>query len=143
MNRPQLLSRWHTNALVRYFVVGIWNTLFGVILLYALFFIFDKKNYEYELFVTYILGTAQSYSTQRILVWRSTASRRSEFTRFAVASIIQYILNAITLYVAVDLLKIPPNYGALPIILIVALAFYFVNRKMVFRMHSKSENLAN
>ena len=139
MNKSELLFRWRTNSLIRYLVVGIWNTLFGVILLYTLFFLFNKKYYEYELFTTYVLGTAQSYSTQRLLVWKSSASRQSEFTRFAFASILQYVLNAVMLFFAVHVLKIDVNYAAFPITIIVACLFYFVSRKLVFKIQNKRQ----
>jgi len=133
MKKLELRSKWRTNSLLRYLVVGSWNTLFGVILLYLLFFLFNNKFYEYELCATYVLGTAQSYTTQRLVVWKSSTSPKTEILRFVVASISQYILNALMLYFAVHGLKLKPTYAALPIMLTIAFGFYFVNRNIVFR----------
>lgn len=133
MKKIELRSKWHTNSLIRYLVVGIWNTFFGVVVLYALFFFFNNKFYEYELGATYFFSTAQSYTSQRLLVWKSSTSPKTEFSRFVIASISQYMLNAVLLYFAVHVLKSNPAYAALPILLTITCGFYFVNKNIVFR----------
>lgn len=133
MKKINLRSKWHTNSMIRYLIVGAWNTLFSVILVYVLFFFFNNKYYEYELGATYVLSTAQSYTTQRLVVWKSSTPPKKEFSRFVAATISQYILNAMLLYFAVHSLKLRPTYAALPIILFITCGFYFVNRNIVFR----------
>src|ERR1700693_5896647 len=133
MRKMELRSKWQSNSVLRYLVVGAWNTLFGVILLYVLFFFFNTKFYEYELGATYILSTAQSYTTQRLVVWKSSTPPRTEFLRFLLASISQYILNATMLFFSVHGLKLKPAYAALPIVLLITFVFYFVNRNIVFK----------
>ena len=141
MMKLELRSKWHTNSILRYLVVGSWNTLFGVILLYVLFFFFNNKFYEYELCATYVLSTAQSYTTQRLVVWKSSTAPKAEFSRFVASTISQYIINSVMLYFAVHGLKLKPTYAALPIMLTIAFGFYFVNRNLVFR--AKSTNPIN
>jgi len=119
--------------MLRYLVVGGWNTLFSATLLYVLFFFFNTKYYEYELGATYVLSTAQSYATQRLVVWKSSTSPKTEFSRFVVAIISQYLLNATALYFAVHTLKLKPAHAALPILFMITCGFYFVNRNIVFR----------
>ena len=133
MKKIELRSTWRTNSVIRYLVVGTWNTFFGIALLYALFFFFNNKYYEYELCATYVLGTAQSYTTQRLLVWKSSTSHKTEFSLFILSAISQYVLNAIMLYFAVHYLEVYPTYAALPIVLILTCGFYFVNKNIVFR----------
>jgi len=137
MKKIELRSKWRTNSMLRYLVVGGWNTLFSVTLLYVLFFFFNTKFYEYELGATYVLSTAQSYATQRLVVWKSSTSPKTEFSRFIVAVIFQYLLNAATLYFAVHGLKLNPTYAALPILLTITFVFYFVNRNLVFTKKDK------
>jgi len=133
MKKIKWRSTWHTNSVLRYLVVGAWNTLFSVTLLYVLFFFFNNKFYEYELGTTYVLSTAQSYATQRLVVWKTSTSPKVEFSRFVVATISQYILSSAILYFAVHGLKLTPTFAALPIMLTLAFGFYFVNRNLVFR----------
>ena len=133
MKKKQWSSKWRTNSMLRYLVVGAWNTLFSVTLLYVLFFFFNNKFYEYELGATYLLGTVQSYITQRLVVWKSSTSPKTEFSRFVTATILQYILNSVILYFAVHGLKLKPTHAALPIMLTITCGFYFVNRNIVFR----------
>ena len=142
MMKIEFGEKWRTNFWLRYLVVGIWNTAFSVTFLYLLFFLFDNKFYEYEFAATYIICTAQSYTTQRLIVWKSSTSPKAEFSRFIVATISQYLLNSIVLYIAVNDLKLKPTYSALPIMLTITCGFYFVNRNIVFRTH-KVENGKN
>lgn len=136
MKKIEWRSKWHANSVLRYLVVGAWNTLFSVIFLYTLFFFFNNKYYEYEFGVTFVISTAQSYITQRLVVWKSSTSPKSEFSRFFVSTSLQYILNSIMLYFAVHDLKLKPTYAALPILLIITCGFYFVNRNLVFRRNA-------
>ncbi len=138
MKKIEWRLKWNTNSVLRYLIVGLWNTLFSVILLYALFFFFNTKLYEYELAVTFVLSIAQSYTTQKLLVWKSSTSPKSEFSRFFIATSSQYILNSTMLYFAVHGLKLKPTYAALPITLILTCGFYFVNRSLVFRKNEGS-----
>ena len=126
-------SSWKTTPIFRYLLVGMWNALFSVILLYLLFYLFSSQYYEYELGINFLISTAQSYITQRLFVWGSSASRKREFVRFLASTSSQYMLNATALYLAVHGLKFQPKYSALPIMLVVTCSFYFVNRNFVFR----------
>ena len=137
VNREKLKLIWHKHHVVRYFFVGSWNALFSIVFLYILFYFFDNKYYEYELAVTFIVSAAQSYATQRILVWKSSTSPKAEFLRFLAAVGLQYILNSVALYLAVDVYKIKPILAALPIMLVVISVFFFVNRNLVFKRSNK------
>lgn|GEM_PF-1080582 len=133
MTFEMIRSSWRTNSIFRYLLVGMWNALFSVILLYVLFYMFSSKYYEYELGINFILSTVQSYTTQRVFVWSSSGSRKLEFPRFFAATSAQYALNAIALFLAVHFFKLQPKYAALPIMLSVTCCFYFVNRNLVFK----------
>jgi len=133
MNRKELLSKWQTNYVLRYLFVGAWNTTFSVTLLYVLFYFFNNKFYEYEFCIAYVLSTAQSYTTQKVLVWKSSTSPKVEFSRFFIATILQYLLNAVMLYFAVQGLKLKPTVVALPIMVTITFGFYFVYKNIVFR----------
>lgn len=134
MDKMKLQSKWRANPLLRYFVVGSWNTLFSIVLLYALFFFFNNRNYEYELGITFVISTGQSYTTQRFVVWKSSAAPRTEFSRFFTGAVVQYIINAVVLYIFVHLFNLTSIYVALPTMLTVICGFYFVNKNLVFRV---------
>jgi len=126
------LAKWKNNSIFRYLVVGSWNTLFSVTLLYLLFYLFDNRYYEYEFGVSFLISTPQSYMTQKKFVWKSSTSPKGEFPRFVTAIVSQYLFNAVLLYLAVHLLKFKPAYCALPIMLTLTCGFYFVNKHIVF-----------
>jgi len=136
MKIVNLRLKWQSNLVLRYLAVGSWNTLFSITILYILFFLFNNKFYEIELGVTFALSTVQSYFTQRLFVWKSSTSPKSEFSRFLIAVLFQYALNSTLLYILVNDLNLRPSYVALPIMVSVTCVFYFVNRNIVFKMKS-------
>ena len=142
MKKLESRVKWHTNSMLRYLIVGAWNAVFSATLLYVLFFFFSNKFYEYELFATYALSTMQSYTTQRLVVWKSSNSPKTEFSRFVVAIITQYVIISLILYIAVHDLNFKPTYAALPILLTITGGFYFVNRNIVFST-DKRKNKTN
>ena len=133
MKAANLIRRWNASPAMRYVVVGSWNTIFSAGFLYLLFFVFDNKYYEYELALTFAISTFQSYTTQRLIVWKSISSGTNQLVRFSVSTVCQYFANSILLYVAVHSLKFQPKYSALPILLGLTCAFYFVNKNIVFK----------
>lgn len=137
MKKFKFHIQWHSNSALRYMVIGSWNTLFSVALLYLLFYLLNSKYYEYELAITFALSTAQSYATQRRWVWKSTTSRKIEFPRFLAATGVQYLLNSIFLFLAVHVFHLKPTVSALPIIVMLTVISYFINRNVVFQRTEK------
>jgi putative flippase GtrA len=68
MRNLALNLKWQTNSVLRYLVVGMWNTVFSVGILYFLFYLFNSRFYELELAATFVISTTQSYTTQRLVV---------------------------------------------------------------------------
>lgn len=141
MDKMKLQSKWRANPLLRYFVVGTWNTLFSIFLLYALFFFFNNRYYEYELGITFVVSTGQSYITQRFVVWKSSSSPKAEFLRFFTGTIVSYIINSVSLYIFVHSFNFKPSHVALPLLLVITCGFYFVNRNIVFKVKSDKKRL--
>ena len=133
MNIDLLKRKWDNNPIVRYVIVGAWNTIFSIILLYALFFLFTSKHYELELAITFIISTGQSFVTQRIFVLQSSGVVKSELTRFFVGTGSQYILNSLSLYLLNREFHMTPSSAALPLLLVITCCFYFVNKHLVFK----------
>ena len=134
MKLKLVLEKWNSNPGLRYLVIGAWNTVFSLVLLYSFFYVFTNKYYEYELGLTYLLSTVQSYRSQKRIVWKSRIPSRSEFLRFIIGAISQYLLNSLFLYLAVHDFNMPPGLVALPVVLSVTGCFYFVNKHLVFRV---------
>ena len=139
MKKLNLKSRWNASSVLRYLVVGTWNTLFSASLIYLLLFLSNNKYYEYDVALAFILSTGQSFFTQRKVVWKSSKAPHSEFLRFFVGVIAQYLLTSILLFLGVHKLDLKPTTIALPILITVTTGFYFFNRKIVFKTHKIDE----
>ncbi len=133
MNLKPLKQKWVSSSVIRYLIVGAWNTFFSIAILYILFYLFSSNHYETELGIAFIFSSVQSFSTQRIFVWKSSGMVRSELIRFFVGTGAQYLLNSVSLYVLEREFHVDPSYAALPLILIITSCFYFVNKHIVFK----------
>ena len=104
----QTIIRSYERQGVRYILVGIWNTLFayGMFVLVNFMLVPPLNNVE-GLILASLIGILQSYTTQRVFVWRSREAVKNEFWKFALVSVGQLSANTILLYTFVDLLGLP------------------------------------
>jgi putative flippase GtrA len=128
-----LKQKWNTSAVVRYAIVGVWNVIFAISFLYILFFLCSTKYYQCELAIAFFFSAGQSFISQRKLVWKSTSLVRSELLRFLAGNGAQYLLNSFFLYLLKQKLHLDPKWVALPLLLLIACCFYFVNKHLVFK----------
>jgi len=119
---------------LKYLVVGIWNTAFGVAIFGALLFALeDRAGYVVVLTISSVISVAQSHFAQRKLVWSTSASYSHELVRFSSVYGAQYILNLLLLWIAVDIWAFPVFLSQLVIAGALIVTFYFVNKKWTFR----------
>jgi hypothetical protein len=124
---------WKSNPILRYILVGAWNAMFTIALLYALLFWWGEKYYEMALGTNFIISSIQSYFSQKKLVWKSLDTSKSEIMRFFISAGMQYLLNSSLLFVLVHFLDFHPKKVAFVLMIFVTTFFYFVNKNLVFR----------
>lgn len=119
---------------VRYLIVGIWNTLFGLAVFAALLFALeDITGYVGVLTISMVISVLQSHLTQRIFVWSTSSRYGKELLRFSSVYVAQYILNLSLLWFAVEICSFPVLNSQLFIAAGLIVIFYFVNKKWTFR----------
>jgi len=126
-------SRRGGRFLLRYLVVGTWNTLFGIAVFTALQLAWgDRVNYLVVLSISQVVGVIQAHATQRFLVWRSKAPYLVELGRFGVVYLGSYIANAALLAFSVELLHAPVLPSQYVITVAVVAGTFVANRSWAF-----------
>ena len=125
------LTRIHSVKL-RYVSIGVLNTLFGFGV-YTLIMAFTPKPfYLFALTMATIISGIESYITQRKFVWKSSANTRTEFMKFFLVLLSQFILNSILLFVCVEYFGMEPLSTQYVIGSILIVCTYFAHRQWTF-----------
>ncbi|NOU02711.1 MAG: GtrA family protein [Novosphingobium sp.] len=94
----------------RFGVMGIVNTIFGIIAFPLLYYLLNPLGVNYVLIMTvsYIICILFSYMTNKSIVFKSKSRGFMEFLRFASYYLIAYVVNLITLPFCVEVLHWSP-----------------------------------
>ncbi|MBY0429272.1 MAG: GtrA family protein [Alphaproteobacteria bacterium] len=127
--------QWVTTprSISMFLLVGIFNTLVGVLLFPLLHWMFGEHvAFDLLLAVSYVLCTLSSFLLHKYVTFKSKGSAVTEGIKFAALSGFTYVLNLIILHLVVPLL--PWNKVLIQTIIAVALQAgnYFGMNRLVF-----------
>ena len=130
-----LLKKAWTIRLIRYIIVGAWNSVFGLALLFWMkIYIFKNTNLFLVFTCSSLISTSQSFMTHRFFIWKSNAALRREVIRFFVVSVSTFLINLLLLLLLVDVLHLPLIACQLCLTLSIALFVYLMLGSWVFRV---------
>ena len=118
---------------LRYLIVGIWNTFFGIGIFYLLLKLFAGTDYQTLLFICFIIANLQSHFTQRVLVWKSEEYFFSELTRFFTGATGSFFINLLLLTISVDFLGYSIFLSQVVLMIVITLLNYFFQKHVVFK----------
>ena len=126
----------NTNTLkARYFIVGLWNTVFGLALFLLLLKVFSYLNYSMLLVCSFLISTAQSHFTQRRLVWKSKANYPKELLKFLGGTSGTFLINLLALPLLVEVLNWPVYRSQTLLVICLTILGYFYQKYHVFKPH--------
>lgn len=91
---------------IKYLLVAMWNTIFGIGLYSALIYIFSDKYYLLIGIITNIIAVTFAYILYKLFVFKTKGHIIAEYIRFWSVYLISSLLGIFLLYVLVDLLHI-------------------------------------
>lgn len=127
--------REETSAVkIRFLIIGIWNTLFGL----AAFALADvtigrTAGYVGSLTVMFAVAIPQAHLAQRLWVWGNNGPYLPELFRFSWVYLVAYVANLILLAFAVEVLKSATLPSQVVISGLIAVATYVIHRSWTFR----------
>jgi putative flippase GtrA len=123
-----------SSSQVRYLVVGVWNTLFGLAVFAALWRLLDGViGYGLVLLVCQVIATVQAHWAQRRFVWLSDGKFWPELGRFSMVYVAAYFANLGLLALCVEVLEWPVLPSQVGVTMLMVVLTYGVNRAWTFR----------
>jgi putative flippase GtrA len=126
---------------IRFFFIGIWNTIFGYLayisLDYLLTFVFQKRYIAYmtAAILANIISTVNAFLFHKHITFQSTVRGKGviiEFFKFYSTYTVTNILGLLLLPVFVEVLKIDPKISGALLIPVVAIISYFGHSRFSF-----------
>jgi putative flippase GtrA len=121
---------------LRYLIVGIWNTFFGIGIFYLLLELFAGTDYQTVLFICFIIANLQSHFTQRVLVWKSQEHYFPELTRFFAGATGSFFINILLLTISVDFLGYSIFLSQAVLTIVLTVLNYFFQKYAVFKSNN-------
>lgn len=127
---------------IRFFLVGIWNAVFGylVFVLLDTFFshVFQKRYYAYMAAITFaqIISVVNAYVFHKNITFKSNARNSAmivEFFRFSMTYIVAFCFIVLFLPIFVELLHLTPQIAGAALLLITTAISYLGHSRFSFR----------
>ena len=129
---------------IRFFFIGIWNTIFGYVayisLDYLFAMVFQKRYVAYmaAAILSNIIATISAFLFHKHITFQSTVRGKGiiiEFIKFYSTYTVTNILGLALLPVFVEVFKIDPKIAGALLIPIVAVVSYFGHSRFSFKQH--------
>ena len=145
MSRSRLpaLEQWvqQQHALLRFVVVGVWNTLFGYAIYFGVLYGLQtqlpwvSKPYLWAMTVAQVVGVVNAYFAHRRVTFseQRAAHGKMEFLRFSLVYLATLLVGFVVMPVLVEVLYIRPDIAGIVNILLATLLSYIAHRKFTFR----------
>ena len=126
---------------IRFFVIGVWNTIFGYLVYisldYLFTFVFQKRYLAYmtAAVLANIIATISAFLFHKHITFKSTVKGKGviiEFFKFYSMYAVTNILGFALLPFFVEVLKIDPKIAGALLIPVVAIISYFGHSKFSF-----------
>ncbi|WP_417665696.1 GtrA family protein [Pseudidiomarina sp.] len=124
------MKRVIENELVRFILVGAFNTLIGYGVFYILFTYFQLTPYISNAF-GYIAALIVAFGLSKQFVFRSTY-QKGMVTKFIVAFLISFALNQFVLLLMIEYSQLAPEIAQILAMASYTLIFYLLNKYFVF-----------
>lgn len=122
------------NQILRYLLVGGWNTFFGACI-YALLYrwLGSHMHYLLVLIPANVLAITNAYLGYKIIVFKTRGNYWREYLRCYAVYGGMMVFNAILLYVLVTLIKLRPPVANVFCVLTTTVVAYFSHKHFSFR----------
>jgi len=126
---------------IRFFFIGVWNTIFGYLVYisldYLFTFVFQKRYLAYmtAAILANIIATISAFFFHKHITFKSTVRGKGviiEFFKFYSMYTVTNILGLVLLPFFVEVLKIDPKISGALLIPIVAIISYFGHSRFSF-----------
>jgi len=119
---------------LRFLIVGVWNTVFSVVLFNALILVAGREHYLVLFWAVWVVAVVQSTATMKYFAFRS----RGDFWRQAGRAYLVYLpaqgLSTLLLWLAVAVVHLSPEFAQLITIFMTTIFSYVGHKYFTFRV---------
>ena len=132
-------SIYHKNEEIwNYLIVGVLTTLVGLLSYYLSVITILNPNNALELqianVISWICAVAFAYFTNRVFVFKSKEKNKiKEATKFVGSRVVTLLLDVLTMFIIVTILKMNDKIGKLISQVIVMIGNYIISKLFVFK----------
>lgn len=126
-----IMSRKIYNQLIKYSVVGLFNTTIGLAVIFLFYNIFHV-NYIVSNIFGYLAGLINSFIWNKRWTFHSEKHYSKEIFPFLIVFALSFLLNLIVVVLSVELLQINPNIAQILGITAYSLCNFFINKYWTF-----------
>jgi len=119
--------------IIKFFCVGILNTIVG----YGVFFIL--VNYLYylvALLIAHIIGVIHSFLWNKYWIFRIKRISLAEFIKFNIIYVVVFVVNAVALFVCVDIIYVDPKLAQLLLLPVITVISFFGQKLWTFKANA-------
>ena len=109
--------------------VGVLNTIVGYC---AFFLLVNYMNYLLALLIAHIIGVLHSFLWNKYWIFKSRRFRFLEFIKFNVIYAMVFIVNAIALFMCVEIIQVNPRLAQLLLLPVITLISFFGQKLWTF-----------
>lgn len=123
---------------VKFLLVGVLNTLTGLAAIYAVMY-FTSLDPLTANAIGYTVGLAISFTLNSIWTFKNNNPARHSLPKYILCAIIAYLLNAATVTLALNILKINPYIAQLYGIVIYSIFMFIACKLFIFKNNINSK----
>jgi putative flippase GtrA len=115
---------------IKFCCVGVLNTIVG----YGAFFILvTYLYYLVALLFAHIIGVIHSFLWNKYWIFKTTKINLEEFIKFNIIYVVVFVVNAIALFVCVDMIDVDPKLAQLVLLPVITVISFFGQKLWTFK----------
>ena len=118
--------------LIKYLMVGGWNTLFGILFYTMLIKLFGEEHYLLLSIFSNIVAISQSYTSYKIIVFKTKGHILKEYIKCYGVYGITFLAGLVLMYIFVDKLSISAVASNIVVTLLLTIISYLGHRNFTF-----------
>jgi putative flippase GtrA len=119
---------------VHFLLAGGFNTAFGYFVFITLFYLLKNTlHYQAILALAYFIGFNCSFLTFKCFVFKSNKKWLKEYIKTFISATVIYFVNAISLYIFVEIFKISVIFAQALSIIITTISSYLLHKNFSFK----------
>jgi len=123
------------DQIIKYILVGIFNTIFGISLYTGVILLLGESHYLLLGFICNIISITESFFCYKFFVFKTKGNYLSEYLKIYVTNGTSMLAGLVMMYILVSLLKISAIYANIIVTGMTVIINFFMHKGFTFKKH--------